>query len=158
MNLEEVLMADYVVEWILDTGTSNAVINAPEIRDATRIEKASKPKRAMSANGIITFDQILETRVPLLGRSFQAYVLPNTANALALGRLCTEFGYSFWWGAFRKEPKLWDKSGRDVPIYVRNFVPYVSNQVPEDTDVTMAAASDDPYGSDHVLGGEPVAA
>ena len=104
MNLEEVLMSDHAVEWILGTWTSNAVINAPEIRDVTRIEKTSKPKKAMSANGVITFDQNLETRVPLLGRAFQAYVLPNTANALALGRLCAEFGFSFWWGSFKKEP------------------------------------------------------
>ena len=112
----------------------------------------------MSANGLITFDKVIETRVPLLGQSLQAYVLPNTANALALGRLCAEYGYSFWWCSFRKEPRLWDKHGREIEIYARNYVPYVSNRLNLEENTAMpapAASSNDALGSDEAIAAEP---
>ena len=56
-----------------------------------------RPRRVSTAGGIITVDQVEETRIPMLYEHLNAYVLPSTPNALSLGKLCADQGFTFDW-------------------------------------------------------------
>ena len=106
MNISELPEPDFVKEWVLDTGTSNSVISREDVADPERIRPAAKSKKALTANGVITMDKVLDTWLPALSDYIPAFVLKSTPNALSIGRLSTEFGYTFWWDGFMHVPRL----------------------------------------------------
>ena len=95
----EMPIVDHVVEWLLDSGTSNTVMGERYVHDLeTRVEMVDNPKVCSTANGKIVLDKRVRTFIPSIQEEVFGFVLKDTASAASLGRLCTEHGCSFHLG------------------------------------------------------------
>ena len=49
-----------------------------------------------------------------IGDTVKAAVLPNTPNALSVGRRCAQQGFSFVWRPCEAKPEIWAPDGTPI--------------------------------------------
>ena len=105
--------ADAVVkEWIVDTGTENHLISLKHCEsDYGESYPADRPLRLATANGVVVADRRIKKSVKGLNTVIDPLVLPETVDALSVGRLVVDHQYSFHWPA-GGDAYLVDSSGR----------------------------------------------
>ena len=120
------------VLWLMDTGTPFDIISKYDVSSNERAKK-KRAKHSIilnTANGIVK----VKWQVPLkvkLSRSqtenIDAIMMNGaTPAALSIGRRCMENGYTFIWKPY-SNPRLVDSKGREIPLLVDNFCPYLRN-------------------------------
>ena len=78
-----------------------------------------------TTNGLVDVDR--ELTLPLtegLASKVTALVMEDTSCVLSLGKRCMEEGYRFVWEQYQN-PRLFDPSGKEIPLCVHSFVPYI---------------------------------
>ena len=83
-----------------------------------------RPVQLQTAAGPLTVQTIAPMFVPELHQSIQPLVLQDSPAVLSLGKRCVEDGYTFMWPA-GELPRLLAPNGSEVPLIVRQNVPYV---------------------------------
>ena len=69
---------------------------------------------------------MVDTLIPTIQETITAFVKSGIANALSLGQLCMDKGYSFRWDPGTL-PIFLDPNGDNIPVTVRRYVPYLDN-------------------------------
>ncbi|CAK0824602.1 unnamed protein product, partial [Prorocentrum cordatum] len=110
-------------EWALDTAAALDVANP---RVAGSKGKSDVATAMWSAGGIFGSIETVTTDLAPIGETITAHVLPDTPNALALGRRCAEMGFGFYWLPYAEKPSFISPSGVPCEVEVdENFVPFV---------------------------------
>ncbi|CAK0800353.1 unnamed protein product [Prorocentrum cordatum] len=97
------IQASVYDEWALDTASALDVANS---RVAGSKGKANVATAMWSAGGIVDSNETVTTDLAPLGETITAHVLPDTPNALALGRRCAEKGVGFYWQPCADKPSF----------------------------------------------------
>ena len=122
------IQASVYDEWALDTAAALDVANS---RVAGSKGKSNVATAMWSAGGIVDSSETVTTDLAPLGETITAHVLPDTPNALALGRRCAEKGFGFYWHPYADKPSFISSSGVPCEVEVdENFVPFVRNRRP----------------------------
>ena len=106
-------VVDYKIrEFILDSGASIHIgqedqMAAPE----DRIRESENPMTLQSANGPIRASKYVESYLPALGHTVALTAAECSPGALSLGNLCRSEGLSFYWEAWQKKPRVFDRNG-----------------------------------------------
>lgn len=67
---------------------------------------SSVPLSVWTAGGVISSKQTIDIGFAPFGETVVAQELPDTPNALALGKRCAESGYGFYWHPYQPVPEL----------------------------------------------------
>ena len=112
--------------WLVDSGTGNHLIWAKEIEGRRKdIIKTDEALNLWTANGITVADERIPVKMKRLKTEITPLILEYTPNALSLGRLVVEEGFSFTWEAYFPAPLLHCPDGRTIELPTEHFVPYL---------------------------------
>ncbi len=120
--------AKVVKEWIVDTGTENHLISADKccmIDDD--IVEVDRPLRLATANGEITADKRVTKEVSALDTTINPLILDKTVDAISVGRLVIEDGFSFHWPR-GGQPYLVDRNGKRTDCETKGYVPILRHE------------------------------
>ena len=98
------------------------------IHDCEKRKKTGEAKTVTAAGGKETLEHYVMSDLPALGFDVKVNVLPKSPCALSLGQLCADHGCTFSWEGGAKKPRLTDRFGVEIPIFVRNYVPYIGRR------------------------------
>ena len=86
--------------WLVDSGTGNHLTWAKEIEGRRKdIIKTDEALNLWTANGITVADERIPVKMKRLKTEITPLILEYTPNALSLGRLVVDEGFSFTWEA-----------------------------------------------------------
>ena len=112
-----------IKEWIIDTGTENHLIGADKCcEEEDDIRDVERPLRLATANGEIVADKRVAKKVGALDTTIDPLILDRTIDAISVGRLVLENGFSFHWPS-GGDAYLVDKMGRRTPCETKGYVP-----------------------------------
>ena len=116
--------------WLMDTGTPFDIVSVNDV-NAEAEEHRQRAENNISLNavgGIQDVNWVLPLTLkmsPKHKENITPLLIDSTSPAaLSIGRRCMELGYGFYWPP-RGKPKLVDPSGRNVPMEVHHFCPYI---------------------------------
>ena len=119
---------DHMPPWIVDTGTAYHLQSTGTV-DEGYLRVSPQPRSVRSANGVFVMDKETDTTIPSLGPHCppqQMRVWDKTPNALSVGRLVCNHGFSFVWKPGKK-PCLVKPKGGKIWMTVRKYVPYLEH-------------------------------
>ena len=73
-------------------------------------------------------DSSIKLGIESLEEDIEALELPDTLNALTVGRRCARLGYEFHWRPFAEAPDVRRPDGTDLDVFVEDFVPHIMSQ------------------------------
>ena len=153
--------------WLMDTGTPFDIVSQQELSDELQARKYKTKLNVnlQTANGIAK----IKWQVPLkvkMSPAWRETIRPimmegTTPAALSIGRRCVVDGYSFHWPAFG-DPTFVDPHGRNIPLVVSDYCPYIFNCLVGCAPGIAAAPSQSgqssaisPGGAEIISGGRP---
>ena len=138
-------------EWIWDTGAALDVANADVVGD--KVLSFAPP--ILSAGGVVQSTESVVVPMPEIGDTVKAAVLPNTPNALSVGRRCAMQGYSFTWRPWQAKPEIWAPDGTEVECSTdEHFVPVIRRARPLKVVPVVEIGSDGAFAMDGHSGGD----
>ena len=112
--------------WLVDSGTGNHLIWAKEIECRRKdIVKSDEALNLRTASCITVADERIPVKMKRLNTEITPLVLEYTPNALSLGRLVVEEGFSFTWEAYQPSPLLHLPEGKTISLPTEHLVPYI---------------------------------
>lgn len=109
--------------WILDTGTSVHRFGKSVEGERVYLEHQVTLE---TANGHNTVSDGVRMDIEGVAQAIVCAKMPCDAQALSIGRLCAEDGFSMSWKPFEVRPEFLGPSGKPLDVVVENFVPLLS--------------------------------
>ena len=107
-------------EWVIDTGTGNDLCR----KGIKGVRTARNAKIVVdTANGPVEPDTQVTVALDALNEDADCIELPDTINALTVGRRCAAHGYGFYWEPWHQKPTFLKPDGDHVDIKVTGYVP-----------------------------------
>ena len=120
-----------IKEWVIDTGSENHLVCADHVSpSAADTRKLDRPLRLATANGEIKVDTRVKHTVPELGMTVDPLVLPNTVDALSVGRLVLDNDFSFHWPNGQEAYFVRGADGEVTRCTTKGYVPILPATLP----------------------------
>ena len=105
------------------SGASQHIVGEKRFKDDIKFkQRASRPIRVKTANGIVELTEVVLTQIGSQG-SQRTHVFDECFALLSLGEVCAKHGHTFVWSAHEKVPIFLDQAGKPIPLRIVNNVP-----------------------------------